>query len=129
MAGNGRHHADAALIAALAAGATVQDAANQAGVAERTVYRRLADPSFRAQIEEARRAAIDLAVARLSDAAAFAAMTLRELAGAADSETVRLGACRTLLELALKWREHGELTERIAALEHLTRDSKTKGAA
>ena len=129
VAGNGRHHADAVLIAALAAGATVQDAANQAGVAERTVYRRLDDPSFRAQIEEARRAAIDLAVARLSDAAAFAATTLRELAGAAESETVRLGACRTLLELALKWREHGELTERIAALEQLAGDSKTKRAA
>jgi hypothetical protein len=117
VAGGDRSNADHLIVAALAAGSTIQEAATGAHVNERTVRRRLDDPAFRAQIEEARRAAIDLAVARLSDSAAFAATTLRELAGAAESETVRLGACRTLLELALKWREHGDLAERITVLE------------
>jgi len=56
-------------------------------------------------------------VARLSDSASFAATTLRTLAEQAESESVRLGACRTILELGLKWREHSELEARIAALE------------
>jgi len=117
VSGGDRRNGDAALIAALASGATVQDAAATAGVGVATAHRRLAEPAFRAQVDEARRAAIDLAVARLSDSASFTATTLRELAGSAESETVRLGACRTILELGLKWREHSELEDRIAALE------------
>jgi hypothetical protein len=41
MAGSGRKNADAALLAALAGGATVQEAASSAGISERTAYRRL----------------------------------------------------------------------------------------
>ena len=117
MAGGDRSNADHLLVAALAAGSTIRDAATAAGVGERTVRRRLKDPSFRAQVDAARHTAIDLAVARLSDSAGFAATALRQLAESAQAETVRLGACRTILELGLKWREHGDLTERIAALE------------
>ena len=117
MAGGDRSNADHLIVAALAAGSTVRDAATAAGVGERTVRRRLEDPAFRAWVEDARRAAIDLAVGRLADAAAFAASGLRALAERAESESVRLGACRTLLELGLKWREHGAVEERLAALE------------
>jgi hypothetical protein len=121
-----RSNADHLIVAALAAGSTNQDAAATAGVNERTVRRRLEDPAFRAQVDEARRAAIDLAVARLSDSAAFAATTLRQLAEGAQAETVRLGACRTILELGLKWREHGDLTARI---EQLERGTANEGSA
>ena len=47
MAGGDRRNADPALIAALAVGTTNLDAARQAGVGEKTVYRRLTDAAFR----------------------------------------------------------------------------------
>ena len=47
MAENGRQKGNGPLLAALAAGATVRQAAEQAGVSERTAYRRLADPNTR----------------------------------------------------------------------------------
>jgi DNA-binding NarL/FixJ family response regulator len=45
---------DLQLQVALARGATVRDAANTAGVAERTAHRRLSDPSFRAEVDRLR---------------------------------------------------------------------------
>ena len=62
--------ADAVLIAALATGGEVADAARQAGVSERTAYRRLADPAFTAELRQARAQArtalIERVVAKLT---------------------------------------------------------------
>jgi hypothetical protein len=46
MEQNGTPAGDDELILALAAGATVREAAEQAGIGERTAYRRLADADF-----------------------------------------------------------------------------------
>ncbi len=116
MAGGDRKNADGALITALASGATVAAAAEQAGVSERTVYRRLEDDSFRGQLAEARAELIKRAVGRLARDCSAAADTLRALL-TAESETVRLGAAKSIIELAVKIREHDELAERVAALE------------
>ena len=56
------------------------------------------------------------ALARLADGMTEAADVLRQLL-AAESEAVRLGAARSLLELGVKLREPVELEERLAALE------------
>ncbi len=53
MAARGRKNADVELVAALASGSTVREAAQSAGVAERTVYRRLEDAEFRSRVQEA----------------------------------------------------------------------------
>lgn len=113
---NGRGTADPSLIAALAGGATVRDAAMTAGVAERTVYRRLADPAFRERIDEAQREMIARASAMLVDASVQAVETLRALLGS-DLDFARLAAARAILELGRRMREHEDLAERIAALE------------
>jgi len=112
----GRENADAALVAALAAGRTVQEAARTAGVSERTVYRRLEDPTFTCQVDAARDAMVSQAVARLSAATTAAVDALR---GLLDSplDFARLAAARSILELTLKFREHDELTARVTALE------------
>lgn len=47
---------DGALIAALLGGASVEDAARLAGLSLRTAYRRLADPTFRDTLAEAKQA-------------------------------------------------------------------------
>src|SRR5690606_5038827 len=84
----GRTRADEALIAKLAAGSTVAEAAEAARVAERTVYRRLADKSFRAELSRARARVVDRAVGRLAEATVTAADALVALLES-DQEATR----------------------------------------
>ena len=108
MAARGRSGSDSALIAALAGGATHEAAAQQAGVGERTVRRRLEDPDFARRVDEARAALLEQAMAQLSRAATGAATTLVMLLEAArkrppQSPWSRLGwylRMRTLTEVA-----------------------------
>ena len=116
MAGNGSRRGDSQLLAALAAGRTVEDAAHQANISQRTAFRRLADPEFQQQISQLRSRMIDEALGRLSDASAEAVETLRILL-AAESENVRLGSARTILELGSRLRESVELEQRISRIE------------
>ena len=104
------------LIAALAGGATVRDAAATARVGERTVYRRLADAHFKQRVDAARAEILTGAMARLSAATTGAVTTLASLLSA-ESESVRLGAARSILDVALRWREQSELAERLFRLE------------
>jgi hypothetical protein len=131
VADRGRHQgragADATLVTALAVGATVEQAAERAGVSARTVHRRLGDADFTRRVDEARVDLVTRAVARVSASATAAADTLRELLGATTPPAVRLGAARSLLELGMKLREHEDLVERVAALEgQLTQEGETK---
>jgi hypothetical protein len=116
MAAGGRKNADDALAIALASGLTVEDAARQAGLSERTAYRRLAVPGYRQRVAEARGEMVARALGRLADGMTAAADTLRQLL-AASGDNVKLGAARALLELGVKLRESVELERRLADLE------------
>jgi hypothetical protein len=116
MAASGRKSADAVLLAALAAGATVGQAAEQTGLSERTIHRRLADPAFKQRLAGIRADMVQRAVNRLTDASTEATDALRGLLRA-DSEMVRLHAAKGVLELGAKLREHVEFEERLTALE------------
>jgi hypothetical protein len=118
MAGSGRKNADAALLAALTAGKATEDAAAAVGVSPRTAYRRLADPAFRQRLAEAQAQLVAQALGKVTASATAAAATLERLL-TAESETVRLGAARTILELGTKVRENSDLAARMQALEHL----------
>lgn len=107
---------DPELIARLAAGANVPDAAKAAGVSERTVFRRLQDPAFRREVQAVRTELLSQTVGRLVDAGTDAAVTLRQLLSA-RSEHARHAAARTILEMGPKLREAEELADRIAAIE------------
>ena len=128
MAGGDRKNADVALVAALAGGATVQEAARSARVSESTVYRRLNDAVFHQRVAQARSEMLTRAVGTLARVAAAAATTLALLLKA-DSESVRLGAARTVLELATKLRESEELERRIALLEERTAATGQQGVS
>jgi hypothetical protein len=117
VAGGDRRNADPLLIAALAGGATNQDAARRAGVSEKTVYRRLDDPTFRQQVADARAGLVTRAVAMLAEAGTEAVRTLRALLADGTPPAVRLGAARAVLELGTRLRESEELERRLAALE------------
>jgi hypothetical protein len=117
MAGGDRHRADSALVAALAAGKTVQDAARVGHVSERTVYRRLADPDFRHELSDARAAMVDRATGRLADAMSGAVEALVGLAEHATSEPARVSAARAVVEFGMRMREVEEFERRLAELE------------
>src|SRR5450756_1639068 len=116
MAGGSRRNADAALIMALAGGATMQDAARRAGISERTCYRRMQDGDFQKLVSAARADMVTRAVARLARMSATATDTLEGLLGASTPATVRLGAARSVLELGSRLRESEELERRICLL-------------
>lgn len=123
MAENDRPAGDDELILALAAGATVRDAAEQAGIGERTVYRRLADTDFRRAVNDARGRLFDAALGRLANLASEAADTLGRLMKS-DKPTVALGAAKAALELGPRLRELTELEDRLARLEDIAKGNQ-----
>jgi hypothetical protein len=116
MAASGRRNADDSLLVALAAGRTVEEAARQAGLSERTAFRRLAVPGFRQRVAAARAEMVEKALGRMADSMSAAADTLRQLL-TANGDNVKLGAARALLELTVKLRESVELEARLQSLE------------
>jgi len=114
MARQGR--GDEALLNALAAGTSVKQAAQAAGLSERTVYRRLANTGFQQRLAAIRDELITAALGELVGCASKAVTTLRTLLEARD-ERVQLQAAKVLLEQALRLREAVALEQRLAALE------------
>jgi hypothetical protein len=117
MAQKGKRNADSQLLLALACGATVENAARQAGVSESTAYRRLADPQFRQRMQATRSDMVQRTAGMLTAAAMEAVKTLLELQKVSVPAAVRLGAARSVIELGTKMRETAEFEERLAALE------------
>jgi len=107
-----------ALVTALAFGATVENAARKAGVGERTAYRRLADPAFRARVDQARQETVLRTAGMLTGASVGSVKTLVDLQqDVSVPANVRRGAARDVLELAVKYRECAEMEQRVAAIE------------
>jgi hypothetical protein len=117
------------LIVALAAGRHVRDAAQLAGCSVSTAKRRLADPAFRAALDEAKADFRDALVARISQAALGAADTLRELTGPEYNPRVRLGAADSLLKHARETTADDLLTRQVAELKGLLHESRRAGEA
>ena len=118
MARKRNKSSEQALLMALAIGATVENAARKAGVTERTAYRHLADPAFHARVDQARRENMARTAGMLSGAALGSVKTLVDLAqDVSVPASVRRGAARDVLDLAVKYRETAETEQRLAALE------------
>src|SRR5262245_2012428 len=113
----GRKRGNPTLLMALACGASVPQAAAKAGISERTAYRRLTDPAFRARIETLRAEMVQRAAALLIAAAIHAAKTLIDLQASATPAAVRRRAARDILELSERLRHATILEKRLAALE------------
>jgi hypothetical protein len=104
------------LILALAAGATVREAAKRAGMGERTVYRRLAGVEFRRTVREVRGRMFDAAVGQLTGLVGQAIETLARLMES-DKPSEALGAAKAVLELGPRLHRAIELEERICRME------------
>ncbi len=108
-----------ALIVALLAAPTIQEAAKAAGVPERTAHRWLHEEAFTTAYMHARRDALRQATARLTRASSAVVSVLLQIAADKDaSAAARVTACRTVLEFAYRAEELEDLAARLAALEH-----------
>jgi hypothetical protein len=87
------------MIAALVQGATRAEAAAKAGVAERSVYRRLKSLTFAFELESAHLEQVAIIKAGLAQAATSAAKTLQDLQSDDVPERVRLEAAKAAIEL------------------------------
>jgi hypothetical protein len=105
-----------ALAIALAGGQSVRRASEVSGISRRSIWRRLHDPNFRARVSALRAEAAMQAAGILASGMTEAAEKLRSLLHA-ESESVALAAAKTLLELAVKFRETMEIEDRLKRLE------------
>jgi hypothetical protein len=117
MADKPRKKAEDALLRVLACGATVENAARQCGLCERTVYRRLENPEFIQRLKQLRADMVQRTAGSLTAASGESVRTLLELQKASAPPAVRLGAARSVLEIGIKLREAADLAERLFALE------------
>lgn len=101
---NGKRDRDELIVASLASGATYMQAAKASGVSKATVARRMTEPAFRVRVWEQRERVIDQVRGSLTAAAPAAAVELERLATEAASESIKLRACLSLLELVLRRR-------------------------
>jgi len=108
---------DDALLLALACGASVETAARQCKLSQRTVYRRLEDAAFCSRIHALRADMVRRTAGTMTAAGTDSVRTLLELQKAPSPPAVRLGAARAILEIGVKLRETAELEARITALE------------
>lgn len=113
-----KHGQTEILIHALASGANRLEAAKAAGVSVRTVARRLDRPEFQQRLNEARQAIFGEATATLSSHLTAASQTLVSLLNA-KGEMTRLGAARSIWEIALRAKEGIDWENRMSALEAL----------
>jgi hypothetical protein len=117
MARARRTKANPTLLIALACGASVKSAALKAGVSERTVYRRLADPRFQKQLANFQTETIQRATAMLTSLSAGAVNTLGALLDPSVPFAVMHKSACSILQLGAEQREKLELEQRLATLE------------
>jgi hypothetical protein len=106
-----------ALLLALACGVTVEAAAKQCQLSDRTIYRRLEEPEFCARLQAIRADMVKRASAMLTAAAGEAVRTLLALQKESVAAAVRLGAARAILEIGIKLRELVDVETRLAVVE------------
>ncbi len=104
------------LVALLAAGHTYDECAAALQMSKRTIVRLNATPTFASELRAARSTLLDQMLGILATEAKATIRTLIELRDG-GSESVRLGACRTLLDKLVATREQVELEARMAAIE------------
>jgi hypothetical protein len=118
MASTNKKQVEIILLTALAKGATIAQSAFQAGVSERTVYRRLQQPEFQARIDALQDDMLQRAAAVLTAAAQAGIHSLVTLQDPSTPPSVRRSAARDILEMGLRLRADVELEKRLVALEN-----------
>ena len=127
MKGHGekRSRKEEAAISALLTESGIAAAAKKAGIAESTLRRWLQDSDFAERYRSARRQVLEQSTARLQLATVDAVNALQAIVTSQDSPpSTRVSAARTILDMAYRAIEVGELSERLHSLETLVEDMK-----
>jgi phage terminase small subunit len=105
-------------LVALVANATVRDAAQAAGIGERTAWRYLAEPSVKAALTERQDAVLGHVSRRLaSEMGAALDVLCGIMRNTAANDAARVSAARAVLDSGLRLAELVTLAERVAELE------------
>ncbi len=104
-------------VPALLAYGTVTAAAAALGLGEKTLYRYLENPNFKAELDKAVKGLIDSAGVRLYAGQDAALDTLEEIMESGKREADRRLAAVNWLTFAVKWREIQNVEDRLKALE------------
>jgi len=99
-------------------------AAENAGISETTLWRWLQREDFKKAYKEARKQAVNQAIAHIQQISGEAVNTLREVMNDGAKETARVTAARAILELTLKAYEIEDIEERLEALEERMRNNE-----
>jgi phage terminase small subunit len=91
-------------------------AAVKAGISRATLYRWLSEPAFVAALRAAQARAVDQAARRLAVASANAVDQLIALSKTADKDSVKLGACNSILSHSLPYHELTAIADEVADL-------------
>jgi hypothetical protein len=106
-------------IQALMESRTVAEAAGKVDLSERTLYRYMADSTFRAALGQAESQAIHVAARRLIRGSGTALTVLEVLMLKAESESVRRLAASDWIGNILKWQELAIMASRVAEMEEM----------
>ncbi len=105
-------------IAALLTSSSITQAADEAGVGHRTLFRWLADPTFSDAYRAARRESVQQAIARLQQLSGAAVVVLGQvMADKRSPASSRVAAASKILDTAIKVVELEQIEQRLAALE------------
>ena len=105
-------------VLALLSERSLSAAARKAGVAERTLRRWLADDdAFRRDLAQARRTVFEAGIGRAQVLSCKALDALEELLAQGEQPSVRLGAAKALLELAINRHDAAWMLDRLDQLE------------
>ena len=102
-----RQRRDELLVVALAKGESNVMAAKLGGGSLRTVDRRMADPTFRDEVQKVRNGLVATAAGRIAGLMDDATDALKELLGS-ETEAIRLSAARTVFDVALRLKDCAE---------------------
>ena len=104
-------------ILALLSEKTTAAAAKRCGVNERTLRRWLADEQFRAEFDAARQSSFMAGMTRIQSLTGKAVDALEELLAAKKHPAVRLGAARTVAEIAMHQHDAETILRKLEQLE------------
>lgn len=109
-------------IASILSARTMGEAALQAGIGERTLYRWLSEPGFRQELKEAENSLITDTARRLVSGQGKALDTLEELINHATKESERRLAAQAWMEFVIRWHELSDIDTRLRELEKAVRE-------
>ncbi|MDB5306963.1 MAG: hypothetical protein JWO38_1165, partial [Gemmataceae bacterium] len=115
-----KEYADEVLIRHLAYGDIIPDAARIAHVSERTVFRRLANPTFRDRLSATQAAALSPAYGMLTTGLNDACYKLTQLVRHPNPH-VGFKAAKAVVVLTLTMRDQVELEDRVTGLERIVK--------